>query len=191
MYESDSDPYLYPGTFVLKNLLGLLDAGKLAKLERRLTAARADEGLPQGALDYAHYKAIHRHLFRDIYEWAGQVRTVNLAKGGSSFCRTEFIDSQMTKLFSELRREKHLTRLEFAKVAARAAHYLIELNAIHPFREGNGRTQHAFLGLLLENAGHPRDLSKINPAELLQAAIDGFNGDEEPMVRVILSLPAA
>ncbi len=69
------------------------------------------------------------------------------------------------------------------------AHFMIELNAIHPFREGYGRTQHAFLGILLAFAGYPRDLSKIDPNALLQAAIDGFNGDEEPMRRAICRLP--
>ena len=114
---------------------------------------------------------------------------MNIAKGGSPFCRIEFIDSEMTRLLNALSNEKHLKGLNYAAVATRAAHYLIELNAIHPFREGNGRTQHAFLGLLLENAGHARDLSKIDPQRLLQAAIDGFNGDEAPMIDVISNLP--
>ena len=189
MYESDSDPYLYKGTTVLKNLFGICHHTKLEKLERRLTTARARQGLPTGRLDYPHYKSIHRHLFQDVYEWAGEPRTVNMTKGGSPFCRIEFIDSEMSKLFNAIRGEKHLKGLDFQAAAKRAAHYLVELNAIHPFREGNGRTQHAFLGLVLEHAGHPRDLSKIDPKRLLQAAIDGFNGDERPMYKVIFSLP--
>lgn len=95
----------------------------------------------------------------------------------------------MTKLLNALRDEKHVKGLDYPAAAKRAAYYLVELNAIHPFREGNGRTQHAFLGLLLEHAGHPRDLSKIDPKKLLQAAIGGFNGDEAPMVDVISNLP--
>lgn len=190
MYDTDPDPYVYPGSVVLKNLFGIQSAAKLAKLERRLTSARADEGLPAGRLDYAHYKSIHRHLFQDIYEWAGEPRTLNISKGGSPFCRVEFIDSEMNKLLNALRSEKHLKGLDYPTTAKRAAHFLVELNAIHPFREGNGRTQHAFLGLLLEHAGHPRDLSKIDPKKLLQAAIDGFNGDEVPMVEVISNLPS-
>lgn len=189
MYGSDIDPYVYPGTHVLKNLFGTTSGSKLAKLERRLTSARADEGLPNGKLDYAHYKSIHRHLFQDVYEWAGEPRTINIAKGGSPFCRVEFIDSQMTKLFADLRAENCLADLDYLQVARRAAYYVIELNAVHPFREGNGRTQHAFLSLLLTRAGHPRDLSRANPKALLQAAIDGFDGDEGPMVRVIANLP--
>ncbi len=189
MYEPDTDPYLYPDSRVLRNLLGIHNSAKLAKIERRFTAARADEGLPDGQLDYKHYKSIHRHLFQDVYEWAGEPRTVNMTKGGSPFCRIEFIDSEMIKLFKAIRGEKHFKDLDFHAAAERAAHYLVEINAIHPFREGNGRTQHAFLGLLLAHAGHPRDLSKVDPQRLLQAAIDGFNGDERPMYEVIVSLP--
>jgi cell filamentation protein len=189
MYRAEPDPYVYPGTSVLKNLFGIRNDGKLARLERRLTSARADEGLPTGRFDYTHYKSIHRHIFQDIYEWAGKPRTNNIAKGGSPFCRAEFIDLEMTKLLNALRGENHLKGLDYATAAKRAAFYLVELNAIHPFREGNGRTQHSFLGLLLEYAGHPRDLSKIDPNKLLQAAIDGFNGNEAPMVDVISKLP--
>jgi len=189
MYEADDDPYTYPGTTILKNLLDLKNKRKLATLERLLTSARADQGFPEGRLDYVHYKAIHRHLFQDIYPWAGEPRTVNITKGASPFCRAEFIDGQMTKLLHQLAAENFLQGLAFPAVAKRAAHYIVELNAIHPFREGNGRTQHAFLALLLERAGHPRDLSRLDPAALLQAAIDGFDGDERPMEKVIGALP--
>src|SRR5260221_11572614 len=99
MYDSDRDPYLYDGTTVLKNLFDIRDPAALKVVERQLTRARAEQGLPGGDLDYGHYKAIHHHLFQDIYEWAGLIRTVNLAKEGSSFCRVEFIDAQMLKLF--------------------------------------------------------------------------------------------
>jgi cell filamentation protein len=68
MYRAEPDPYVYPGTSILKYLFGIRDCDKLAKLERRLTSARANEGLPKGRLDYAHYKSIHRHLFQDVYE---------------------------------------------------------------------------------------------------------------------------
>jgi cell filamentation protein len=189
MYEGNEDPYLEPGTDVLRNRLGIRDAARLEAVEYELTSIRAQQGVPVGRLDYAHYKSIHRHLFQDVYSWAGKPRTVNIAKGGSPFCRVEFIDSQMNKLLGELRAEKFLAGLDFPAVAQRAAHYLIEINAIHPFREGNGRTQHTFLALLLERAGFPRDFSRIDAKKLLQAAIAGFDGDENPMTEVILNLP--
>ncbi len=105
MCEPDTDPYLYLVSRVLRNLLGIHNAAKLATFERRFTAARADEGLPHGQLDYKHYKSIHRHLFQDVYDGAGEPHTVNMTKGGSPFCRIEFIDSEMTKVFKAIRSE--------------------------------------------------------------------------------------
>jgi cell filamentation protein len=74
---------------------------------------------------------------------------------------------------------------DFAK---QAAHFLAELNAIHPFREGNGRTQLTFLTLLADGAGHPLVLKKMNPERIMRAVITSFGGQEEPLARMILSL---
>jgi cell filamentation protein len=72
MYELTPDPYCYPGTTVLKNRLGITDQPALNAFEAMITAQRADEPLPRGRLGYAHYRAIHRHLFQDVFE--GRVR---------------------------------------------------------------------------------------------------------------------
>jgi|ERR1700724_1514040 cell filamentation protein len=72
MYDAVADDYCYPGTTVLKNKLNLTDADELAAFEAEVSDARADEEAPGGDLDYAHFKAIHRHLFQDVYDWAGE-----------------------------------------------------------------------------------------------------------------------
>ena len=95
MYAAEEDPYCYPGTTVLRNVFDIRDAVVLEQLELELTIARADEPLPHGALDRAHYCAIHRHFFQDIYPWAGQVRTVRISKGSSHFCYPEYIEAQL------------------------------------------------------------------------------------------------
>jgi cell filamentation protein len=154
-----------------------------------LTSARADQGLPDGQLEYVHYKAIHRHLFQRHLCLGWPAANSEHVQGRLAVLPSRFIDGQMTQLLDQLAAENFLQGLVFPAAAKRAAHYIVELNAIHPFREGNGRTQHAFRALLLERAGHPRDLSRINPAALLQAAIDGFDGDERPMEKVIGALP--
>jgi len=100
----------------------------------------------------------------------------------------EFIDSQMTKLFGELKRENLLRALDLSVFADRAADYLGELNAIHPFREGNGRTQNAFLELLMAQAGHARDFSSIDPKALLSASIRSFHGDTKPLADIIRNM---
>jgi cell filamentation protein len=150
MYDAVEDPYCYPGTTVLKNKLKTQD--DLNSFEAEITAQRAEEPLPAGKLTYPHYRAIHKHLFQDVYAWARKIRTVRISKGGSMFCYPESIDREMSKLFSTLDGQKHLkgtTRDDFAE---KAAHFIADLNAIHPFREGNGRTQLTFLTLLAETA---------------------------------------
>ncbi len=106
MYDSTPDPYCYPGTSVLKNLLGLREQAQLDAFEALITAQRAEEPLPRGRLGYAHYRAIHRHLFQDVFAWAGRLRNVRIAKGGSMFCYPEHIDSEMRKLFDGLARDR-------------------------------------------------------------------------------------
>jgi cell filamentation protein len=103
MYESGPDPYCYPGTNVLKNRLGLRDQAQLDDFEALVTAQRSEEPLPGGRLGYAHYRAIHKHLFQDVLAWAGKVRTGRISKGSSVFCYSEHITGEMRKLFERLR----------------------------------------------------------------------------------------
>jgi cell filamentation protein, protein adenylyltransferase len=188
MYEVIVDPYCYPGATVLKNRLNLRTQAELDQFESFITAQRADEPLPAGSLSYRHYRAIHRHLFQDVYFWAGRLRTVRISKGNSTFCYPEHIDREMRRVFSALRAERHFRRLDAGKFAAKGAHLLAELNAIHPFREGNGRTQLAFLTALADRAGHPLALERLDPQTVLQATIDSFHGDEQSLIVVVRGL---
>ncbi len=191
MYESGPDPYCYPGTNVLKNRLGLREQAQLDAFETLITAQRSEEPLPRGRLGYAHYRAIHRHLFQDVFDWAGRLRTVRIAKAGSMFCYPEHIDSEMRSLFARLDARNFLRCLSPADFARRAAHVLAELNAIHPFREGNGRTQLSYLALLAENAGHPLALERMEPAAMLAATVESFRGDEKPLASLIAGMIGA
>jgi cell filamentation protein len=188
MYEAGEDPYCYPGTTVLRNRLGLRTLAELEKLEAFSTAQRAREPLPIGRLTNAHYRAIHRHLFQDVYDWAGRIRSVRLAKNDSMFCYPENIDREMRRVFEALEGENQLRDLDAEVFAKKAAHFLAELNAIHPFREGNGRTQGIFLGMLADQAGHPLDFERLDPPAMLQAMVDSFNGNERPLAGIILHL---
>lgn len=185
MYEAEADPYCYPGTTVLINKLNLRDQARLDAFEAEITAQRAAEPLPAGSLSYSQYRAIHRHLFQDVYRWAGKLRTVRISKDGSAFCYPENIDREMRRLFASLSKEKHFRGLDAAAFARKAAHVLAEINAIHPFREGNGRTQLSFLILLAERAGHPLDLERLDPKAMLDATIASFGEGEAPLVELI------
>jgi cell filamentation protein len=80
MYDAADDPYTYENSTVLVNKLGLRDQGELDNFEAEITNARAGEPLPEGDLDFAHYCAIHHHLFQDVFDWAGAPRTVRISK---------------------------------------------------------------------------------------------------------------
>ncbi len=94
----------------------------------------------------------------------------------------------MDALFAGLAPDDNLRGLDKATFASKAAHFLSELNAIHPFREGNGRTQLSFLALLAEQAGHPLDMERLDPQGILEATIESFGGDEAGLARQIASL---
>lgn len=89
-----------------------------------------------------------------IYGFAGKARTVDISKGHTTFCRATFIDAEQHRLFNELRNEYFLRGLGKPALARRLAHYAGELNAVHPFRDGNGRAIRIFLQQLAANAGH-------------------------------------
>jgi cell filamentation protein len=188
MYAAIADPYCYPGTTVLINLQGLRNQARLNAFETEVTSIRADQTLPPGHLSYSHYRAIHRHLFQDVYAWAGKIRTVRISKDGSAFCYPEHIDREMKRLFAGLRGRKYLRGLESESFAKEMAHLLAELNAIHPFREGNGRTQLSFLKILADRAGHPLSLPLTEHSAILDATLKSFGGDEKPLARLLFRL---
>jgi cell filamentation protein len=185
VYEAQDDPYCYPGTAILRNRFDLRDAATLEALETELTSARAEEPLPEGELNAAHYKAIHHHLFQDVYEWAGEIRTIRISKADSHFCYPEYIDAELNKLFKWMASKNHLRALSVDDFAKKAASLLATLNVIHAFREGNGRTQLSFLLLVADYAGHPLDFANLDPAAMLSAMIKSFFGDEAPLIEIL------
>jgi len=188
MYQAEPDPYCYPDSSVLRNKAGLTDPEALEQFETAMTFARSEEPLPTGRLSIRHYRAIHHHLFQDVYNWAGKFRTVRLTKDASTFCYPENIAREMQKLFSWLQEQRFLRGLEATDFSRHASHFLAELNAVHPFREGNGRTQLTFLALIADGAGHPLDLDRLEGAAMLAAMVESFSGNEAPLATIIQRL---
>lgn len=153
-----------------------------------MVTQRGDEPLPGGNLDARHYRAVHRHLFQDVYEWAGQFRTIRISKDESMFCYPENIPLQLDALFAQLAADDYLSDLGREGFSARGAHFLSELNAIHAFREGNGRTQMTFFAMLADMARHPLDLSRLRPEGFLNAMVAAFNGSERSLADQIRGL---
>ena len=184
-YGRIDDPYCRAGSSVLLNRRSLTAAAELEEFEVAMVALRFKQPLPSGKFDPAHYRAIHHHLFQDVYDWAGQYRSVRIAKGQSMFCYPEHIAGQMDALFARLRGAAFGDGADRVMFVAAAADFLSELNAIHPFREGNGRTQLTFLFLLGERAGHPLDMTRIRPELLMAAMIVSFGGELAALEREI------
>ena len=152
------DPYVYPGTSVLRNLRDIRDFELLSEFEAEATARRLRQLACKplsGAFDSRHLRALHRHIFQDVFEWAGEFRTVNIFKSGDPFAFHQHIGSCLDTLCGELKREGHLSGCSLERFATRAAYYFGEINAVHPFREGNGRTQREFIKELAVCNGLP------------------------------------
>ena len=187
-YQVVQDVYCYPGTNILINKNDLRSENDLCELEKAMTFARSSEVFPDGDFSVAHYCTIHHHLFQDVYEWAGRFRTVRIAKDETAFCFPEHLSDQMHLLFSELREKEYLTSRSKREFAAQAAWFLAELNALHPFREGNGRAQSLFLALLAVHAGYPLDMERLDPDAFRSAMIQSFHGNRESLTDEIEKL---
>jgi len=189
-YDAD-DVYCIPGTAVLKNKAGITDQDQLDEYEGDFTAIRILEltqNPVEGSFDLAHLCKIHQYLFQDVYEWAGEVRTVDIIRGDSRFCNVRHIQSYSNTVFSALAAEKYLVNLEPKVFANRLAHYLSEINAIHPFREGNGRVQRLFISQLAKQTGYSLDYSALDQAELYPVMQESFLGNVKPLADLIFKI---
>ena len=177
IYETYNSKYCYPGTTVLKNKLNIMNIEKLQTYEAKITAAKSlglrKKGIT-GDFDVKHIKQIHKYLFEDIYPFAGEFRTENIAKGEFRFAQSEYIDPELENLLNKLKKENYLEGLDKKELAIKLAYYLAELNVLHPFREGNGRTNREFIRQLALKNGYQLDLKKAKAEEILEASIESI-----------------
>ncbi|HSZ03674.1 MAG TPA: Fic family protein [Solirubrobacteraceae bacterium] len=176
-------------------MAGLRDAGTLAEREAQTSTLRLAQLAAlrlDGTYDLRHLQQFHRFIFQDIYPWAGELRSTPLAKPGSMFAPPERIESYANEMFRLLADERHLRELTRDQFADRLTHYHAEINAVHPFREGNGRAQRAFLRQLALDAGHTLAWEHLRPETIVYASQRSFQGDNGPMrdlVDGLLDLP--
>jgi cell filamentation protein len=184
---SGHDIYVNPETGSLRNLLEIRDQALLELAESELVSARVLElsiSPIVGSFDLAHLRKIHWHLFRDVYAWAGELRIVDISKGDNRFAHHAFLESAARPIFERLATENYLAGLSVEAFCARAAFYLGELNALHPFREGNGRTQREFVQMLARKQGYCFLWTKTSREEMLTASIASFRGDLTRLVTI-------
>lgn len=174
VYEERNSSYCYENTNTLINKLDIRDSKVLQKYEAKITAAKLLALMQKGIIgnfDVKHINAIHKYLFEDIYPFAGKLRTENIAKGVFRFAEWEYIEPELERLLNELKQENYLENLSKENLAERLAYYLSELNVLHPYREGNGRTTREFIRELALKNGYVLDLRKVSPKDFLNACI--------------------
>ncbi|GAB2854262.1 putative adenosine monophosphate-protein transferase Fic [Pseudoduganella ginsengisoli] len=178
--------YCYPDSDVLINKLGLTDEASLQTAEVELTQARIEQFEPDfDNISLDALCGIHRFLFQDIYEWAGDLRTVDISKGNSRFANVSRIEPEANKLFRQLAQEGYLINLPREQFIARLAHYYSELNVIHPFRDGNGRAQRVLFEVISINAAYILRWEPIERTEWLSANIAAYNCQLAPLAALL------
>jgi len=184
----NDDPYVYPGTSILINKLGIHSTEELDTAEREIVSRRLLQPVPRGDFDLPHLQAIHRHLFQDIYEWAGEVRQFGtLHKGSSAFLDAGRIPMGIGDVHNRIIKAGYFANTTPRDFALGAARIIGDVNYAHPFREGNGRTQLQYLKQLGERAGHDIDLSALRRDTWIAASIASHpdQNDYTPMALCI------
>lgn len=174
LYEVRNSIYCYKNTNVLVNNFDVKDAEQLSNIERPLVLAklfdlRKNQNI--GNFDLEHFTKIHEFLFSAIYPFAGSFRTENIAKDNFKFAEWEFIENELKRILNELKSENYLEGLDKEQLANRLAYYMAELNVLHPFRDGNGRTIREFCRQLAFKNNYILNLSKIDAKEMFDASV--------------------
>ena len=175
---------------VLRNTKGLTDAARLEAFIARqsyMRVAELERSPLSGNFDIQHLRRIHQYIFQDVFPWAGNFREVTTVRTNSfSFPPPVYILPSLETLFTNIRNENHLKHLDPDTFALRAAHYLSEINAVHPFREGNGRTQREFIRTLALTAGHRLVWTNLTQQENNEASrISYATGDSSQLATII------
>lgn len=149
----------------LENKLGLTSSAELAREEERISKKRAVELFENGVLDslpagrFSTLQEIHRHLFEDIYDFAGKLCTVNLAKGNFRFAPLMYLEAALSNI-------DKMPQSNFDEIIEK----YVEMNIAHPFREGNGRSTRIWLNHILKTEiGYVVDWSKVDKEDYLLA----------------------
>ena len=149
----------------LENKLGIDNAAELAREEERISKKKARELFESGALDqletgkFSSLRTIHRYLFEDIYDFAGEIRTVNLAKGNFRFAPLMYLDASLAHI-------DRMPQSDFDEIVEK----YVEMNIAHPFREGNGRSMRIWLDQILKaETGQVVDWSWVDKEDYLLA----------------------
>lgn len=177
-YERTAD-YCYKGTDVLINKLNITKDEDLFNAERELVSLRVsafNDAPLKGNFDFKYLKDIHKYLFQDVYRWAGDIRKCNIAKR-DLFCLAEHIEAFGSDVFNKLKNEKYFVDYDNDKTLNKLVELFADINALHPFREGNGRSQRVFIESLAKINGINLDLTNVSKMDMIVASHESINCD--------------
>ena len=188
------DPdYVYtdPNTGILRNIPGITDAEDLLFFESAAVSKRIKElyehPIKIKGLDSLF--EIHKYLFQDVYEWAGQIRKVEISKEGNQFFPTTHFENAFKYIDEIISKYKKIPNNEIQQIAEKLAEILDAVNHLHPFREGNGRTQREFIRLLALEKGYNLNLNPPDNKYVYEQYMKGtINGDVKILTNLILEL---
>lgn len=182
-----ADIYCYPGTDVLINLLNIKNDDALRIAETALTTRRCAQlqiSPIHGKFDFAHLRAIHKHIFQDVYPWAGQIRNGDIAKGNTLFCLSQNISTYAEEVFSSYYQDCFSARDDIQAFAHVFTDHYADVNCLHPFREGNGRTQREFARELCFACGYVFNLAHVNQKNMISASASAYYGNTTKLEQI-------
>ena len=174
VYTEAQSLYCYPDTNILKNKLNIKDFELLKKAEEEITAVKQLELLQnpiRGNFTKTHLLSIHKFIFEDIYPFAGKMRKEQISKADTMFYPPNLIDRELNKVFAQIKDKNMLKEKDEDKIFDNLAYVMAELNIIHPFREGNGRTIREFIRLMAKKSGYDLNWGNATKNEILEASI--------------------
>ncbi|MBQ7036036.1 MAG: Fic family protein [Clostridia bacterium] len=178
VYTTTQSIYCYPSSNVLKNKLNIRDNKLLKTAEEEITLIKQMELLKnpiKGNFSKAHLMNIHKFIFEDIYSFAGKIRREQISKADTMFYPPNLIDRELDKVFAKIKEKNMLRETDEEKVFDNLAYVMAELNVIHPFREGNGRSIREFIRLMAKRMGYDLNWGNVDKEELLEALIMSVN----------------
>lgn len=174
VYTTTQSIYCYPNVNVLKNKLNITDNKLLKQAEEEITLIKQMELLKNpinGHFTKTHLMNIHRFIFEDIYPFAGKIRREQIAKADTMFYPPNLIDRELNKVFEKIKQDEFFKEIDSDKIFDNLAYVMAELNIIHPFREGNGRTIREFIRLMAKRCGYNLNWGNASKNEILNASI--------------------
>ena len=185
-YGAGQDPYIYDDSTVLVNKFNIRDEAILEEAEKEFTTLAAlDIEFQAPPYDFRYLCNVHKKLFSDLFEWAGELRTIDISKGQTRFCNYRYIEKEANIIFAKLEKDGYLQGLPFVLFIEKLAEYYCDINVLHPFREGNGRAQRLLFEHVVINCGYDINFEGVKTNEWIDANIHGYHCDYSLMKKVI------